>query len=137
MNTQNILDQNFELSKLVNLVFSQNALQKKRITKYFNQKADVEFWLFAESLSKTLNKGLIANSDQRKKAALAYNKMCNDFLIEQIKFKRTGKYSCLDAAIANTNVYDDPEVMRYYMVGLLLSYIFWKNHYELFRFFQR
>jgi 2-polyprenyl-3-methyl-5-hydroxy-6-metoxy-1,4-benzoquinol methylase len=135
MNIQDKIDSNLELSKLVNMVFAQNALQKKRITKYFSDKADSEFWFFAESLSKTLNNGLIASSEQRKKAAMAYNKMCNDFLMEQIKFKRTGKYSCVDAAIANTNVYDDPEVMRYYMVGLLLSYIFWKNHYELFRFF--
>lgn len=136
MNTQNTLEGSPELSKLVHLIFSQNPLQKKRISKYFSEHADPAFWQFAESLSHTLNHGLLADTDQRQKAALAYNKMCKDFLSEQIKFKRTGEYSCFDAAVASEHVYDDPEVMRYYMVGLLLSYIFWPNHYELFKFFK-
>lgn len=136
MNTLDILNGNSELSKLANLIFAQNPLQKKRITKYFDNKADPEFWKFAEELSSTLNNSLLSNDDQRQKAAFAYNKMCKDFLSEQIKFKRTGKYSCTDATIATEQVYDDPEVMRYYMVGLLVSYIFWPNHYELFRFFK-
>ncbi|MFZ4712618.1 MAG: class I SAM-dependent methyltransferase [Bacteriovoracaceae bacterium] len=136
MSTNNIANETTELSKLINLICSQNALQKKRISKYINEKADTQFWSFAESLSSTLNNGLISDDQQRQKAALAYNKMCKDFLSEQIKFKRTGKYSCMDAVVASEHVYDDPEVMRYYMVGLLLSYIFWPNHYQLFRFFQ-
>ena len=57
--------------------------------------------------------------------------------MQRIIFKRTGEYSCLDASDANENVYSDPEVMRYYMVGLLLSYMFWPNHYELFDFYRK
>ena len=136
MNASLILNGSSELSKLVHLIFSQNPLQKKRITKYFDTKADKQFWSFAEDLSRILNTKLLATDHQRQKAALAYNKMCRDFLSEQIKFKRSGEYSCTDASVAQDQVYNDPEVMRYYMVGLLLSYIFWPNHYELLRFFK-
>lgn len=125
-----------ELSRLVELIFSRNPLQKKRISKYFENHADAEFWAFAESLSSTLNHGFLSSDEQREKATSSYIQMCKNFLWEQIKFKKTGKYSCHDASVANIEVYSDPEVMRYYMVGLLLSYIFWPNHYELFKFFK-
>ena len=57
-----------------------------------------------------------------------------DFLKEQIRFKKTGVYCIDDASIANEEVYSDPKVMRYYMVGLLISYMFWPNHYALYQF---
>lgn len=129
------LKNNQELSKLIDLIFSKNPLQKKRISKYFADKADDTFWSFCEELSRTLNNGLLSTDTDKQKAADAYIKMCKDFLSEQIKFKRSGEYSCLDASVANEEVYADPEVMRYYMVGLLISYMFWPNHYELFKFF--
>ena len=130
------LKNNQELGKLIDLIFSENPLQKKRISKYFNEKADDAFWQFCEDLSKTLNNSLLASDLDKEKAANSYIKMCKDFLSEQIKFKRTGEYSCLDASVANEEVYGDPEVMRYYMVGLLISYMFWPNHYELFKFYK-
>lgn len=135
--THSEMRDNQELNKLIDLIFSKNPLQKKRITKYFSEKADATFWDFCEDLSKTLNNGLLATDVDKQKAADAYIKMCKDFLSEQIKFKREGKYSCLDASVANTEVYGAPEVMRYYMVGLLISYMFWPNHYELFKFFEK
>ena len=59
-----------------------------------------------------------------------------DFLKEQIRFRKTGVYRINDASIANTEVYSEPLVMRYYMVGLLISYLFWPNHYKLYQFFK-
>ena len=69
-----------------------------------------------------------------EEAARSYNRMCMDFLKEQIRFKKTGTYLINDAAIANEEVYSKPDVMRYYMIGLLLSYMFWPNHYTMLRF---
>ncbi len=125
-----------ELAKIVEHIFLNSPLQKKRISKYFGIQKSAEFWQFSEDLSKILNAHFMPDSPSKEKASDAYKKMCNDFLSEQIKFKRTGKYSCSDSAVANTAVYADPEVMRNYMVGLLLSYIFWPNHYELYNFFK-
>lgn len=68
-------------------------------------------------------------------SAKAYNRMTMDFK-EQIRFKRTGTYLLNDARVARESVYDNPVVMRYYMVGLCLSYLLWPNHYKMLRFFR-
>ncbi len=125
-----------ELSRIVELIAGGNPLQKKRIEGFLETR-DLEYWSFAEGLSRILNHGFLTDEAARDEAARAYNKMCMDFLSEQIRFKKTGKYRIDDAAKAVAEVYDDLEVMRYYMVGLLVSYMFWPNHYALFRFFDK
>jgi len=124
-----------ELQKIIELISQQNPLQKKRINAFLNRQTG-EYWEFAENLSSILNQKFLVNDAFRKEAAGSYNKMCMDFLKEHIKFRKTGSYSVTNADVANEKVYSDISVMRYYMVGLLLSYMFWPNHYELFRFFR-
>jgi 2-polyprenyl-3-methyl-5-hydroxy-6-metoxy-1,4-benzoquinol methylase len=126
---------NPELQKIINLISQQNPLQKKRIRNFLRSQ-NREYWDFAENLSGILNYSFLVDDDKRKQAASAYNKMCMDFLREQIRFRKTGVYLINDASVAADQVYDDIVVMRYYMVGLLISYLFWPNHYELFRFFK-
>lgn len=124
---------NFE--KLTAIIFSKNALQKKRIQKVINQQ-DERYLTFCESLSKKLLSSLLATDADRQFACDSYLKMCRDFLHAQVRFKQTGKYPVAKASEAKEAVYDNPEVMRYYMLGLLLSYMYWPNHYKLFEFFQ-
>lgn len=126
---------NTELVKIINLISQQNPLQKKRINKFLKAQNE-EYWEFAENLSSILNHSFLTDDKSRREAAAAYNKMCMDFLKEQIRFRKTGVYRISDASFAVEQVYDDMNVMRYYMVGLLISYLFWPNHYELFRFFK-
>jgi len=123
-----------ELLKLVELISENNTLQKKKIRLFLNRQSPYYF-TFAENLSKIINQRYLQNKDERVEAAKSYNKMCNDFLSAQIQFRKSGKYPINDALIAQNNVYNDEKIMKYYMVGLLLSYMFWPNHYELFRFF--
>lgn len=123
-----------ELARIVDLIASENPLQKKRIEAFLATR-DAEYWEFAEGLSRTLNHSFLTTDAARQEAARAYNQMCRDFLAEQIRFKKTGKYRVADAAEARAHVYDDLTVMRYYMLGLLVSYMFWPNHYALFDFF--
>lgn len=131
---QNVkLENSPEFNSIVDLVISQNPLQKKRIEGFIKNQ-DQTYWDFCEYLSKTLNEGFFLTKENRVEAANAYNKMCMDFLREQIKFKKTGKYSLDDSKVAEANVYNDMNVMRYYMLGLLLSYMLWPNHYQLYRF---
>lgn len=122
-----------DLSRIIEIIGRQNPLQRKRIEAFLSKQGD-EYWVFAESLSRTLNERLLRSQESAEEAARSYNRMCMDFLKEQIRFKRTGKYLIDDAAVARDQVYDRPEVMRYYMVGLLLSYMFWPNHYAMLRF---
>lgn len=121
------------LARIVEIIGRQNPLQRKRIDAFLAVR-DAEYWAFAESLSRTLNERLLQSQESAEEAARAYNRMCMDFLKEQIRFKKTGKYLIDDAAVAHAEVYSKPEVMRYYMIGLLLSYMFWPNHYAMLRF---
>jgi len=119
---------------IVELITSQNPLQKKSIEAFCANQDDT-FWKFSEDLSRTLNEGFLTSLEARTEAAKSYNKMCMDFLREQIKFRKTRKYTISDSMIAEQTVYNDLVVMRYYMIGLLISYMLWPNHYKLFRFF--
>ncbi len=124
-----------ELQKIIDLIAQGNPLQKKRIAKFLEMQK-FEYWSFAEELSGILNHSFLIDNESRGQAAQAYNKMCMDFLKEQIRFRKSGVYRIDDANVAVQQVYNDPEVMRYYMVGLLISYLFWPNHYALFKFFK-
>lgn len=121
------------VSRIIDIIGRQNPLQRKRIEAFLSGQGD-EYWRFAESLSRTLNERLLRSQESAEEAARSYNRMCMDFLKEQIRFKKTGKYLIADAAVAQDEVYGRPDVMRYYMVGLLLSYMFWPNHYAMVRF---
>lgn len=123
------------LSKIIGLVSKTNPLQKKKILA-FVEKQDDEYFAFAENLSKIILNDFLKDDAERIEAARSYNKMCMDFLKEQIRFRKTGVYRIDDASIANDEVYSEPLVMRYYMVGLLISYLFWPNHYRLYQFFK-
>lgn len=123
------------LSKIIGLVSKTNPLQKKKILA-FVEKQDEEYFAFAENLSKIILTDFLKDDSERIEAARSYNKMCMDFLKEQIRFRKTGVYRIDDASVANEEVYSEPLVMRYYMVGLLISYLFWPNHYKLYQFFK-
>lgn len=121
------------VARIVDIIGRQNPLQRKRIDAFLSRQDD-DYWDLAESLSRTLNERLLRTEESAEEAARSYNHMCMDFLTEQIRFKKTGKYLLDDAAVAHAEVYGRPDVMRYYMVGLLLSYMFWPNHYAMLRF---
>jgi 2-polyprenyl-3-methyl-5-hydroxy-6-metoxy-1,4-benzoquinol methylase len=65
----------------------------------------------------------------------SYLNMCKSILIEQIKFKRTGRYSYDSFEETNEKVYSDKEFMKQYMIGVAVSQALWRNHYEMFKFF--
>jgi 2-polyprenyl-3-methyl-5-hydroxy-6-metoxy-1,4-benzoquinol methylase len=123
-----------EFAKIFDLVTSQNPLQRKRIEAFLRKQTE-EYLIFAEELSRTLNHSLLQNEKARIEAARSYNRMCMDILREQIRFRKTGIYLISKAEEANQKIYSQPEVMQYYIVGLLLSYLFWPNHYQMWRFF--
>lgn len=124
-----------EFMRMVELVSKQNPLQRKRISQFINQQ-DKPFWDYAESLCKTLGRSFLKSEQGREAVASAFNRMTMDFLKEQIRFKKTGVYLLNDAKVARENVYDRPEVMQYYMLGLLLSYLLWPNHFKMLDFYR-
>jgi 2-polyprenyl-3-methyl-5-hydroxy-6-metoxy-1,4-benzoquinol methylase len=124
-----------ELMKIVDLISAENPLQRKRINAFISRQ-DEAYWTFAEELSRTLDSSFLQNDQMRVEAAQSYNRMCMDILREQIRFRKTGVYLLDDAHVAHETVYSQKDVMRYYIVGLLLSYLFWPNHFQMFCFFK-
>jgi 2-polyprenyl-3-methyl-5-hydroxy-6-metoxy-1,4-benzoquinol methylase len=124
-----------ELMRIIRVISAENPLQRKRINAFISRQ-DVDYWTFAEELSRTLNSSFLRDDQMRVEAGRSYNQMCMDILREQIRFRKTGTYLLDDAHLANETVYSQKSVMRYYMVGLLLSYLFWPNHFQMFSFFK-
>jgi ubiquinone/menaquinone biosynthesis C-methylase UbiE len=123
------------LMKIVDLISAQNPLQGKRIGALLDSQ-DERYYSYAENLCETLGRTFLTREEDWVAAARSYNRMCMDILREQIRFRKTGDYLIEDAAQAHDEVYSQPEIMNYYMVGLLLSYLFWRNHYGILCFFQ-
>jgi len=64
-----------------------------------------------------------------------YLRMIADITYEYLRFLETGHYSCASFQEAQKNVYDNAEVMEYYMNALILSQFLWGHHYEMLSFF--
>jgi 2-polyprenyl-3-methyl-5-hydroxy-6-metoxy-1,4-benzoquinol methylase len=125
-----------EFYKVIEAVSNLNPLQKKRIA-FFLENQNNNYWMESERICKSLKNSFFKNDQNFYDSVKAYNRMTTDFLKEQIRFKKTGKYLLDNAANAKNDVYDNPEVMRYYMIGLCLSYLLWPNHFRMYKFFQK
>jgi 2-polyprenyl-3-methyl-5-hydroxy-6-metoxy-1,4-benzoquinol methylase len=64
-----------------------------------------------------------------------YLQMIADMNSETVEFLRSGKYTSSTFQEVNERVYASPEIMEYYMHGLILSQFLWKHHYGMFEFF--
>jgi len=64
-----------------------------------------------------------------------YLQMLADITCETLEFMRTGKYSSSTFVEVNSRVYADPQIMEYYMHGLLMSQFLFRHHYQMFNFF--
>lgn len=64
-----------------------------------------------------------------------YLQMLADVAAETIDFMRTGRYSSSTFTEVNARVYAHPQVMEYYMHGLMLSQFLWKHHYRMLTWF--
>jgi len=124
-----------ELMKMIDLISAQNPLQRKRINAFISRQ-NATYWTFAEELSRRLNISFLQNDQMRAEAAQSYNRMCMGILREQIRFRKTGVYLLDDAHVVHETVYSQKGVMRSHIVGLLLSYLFWPNHFQMFCFFK-
>jgi 2-polyprenyl-3-methyl-5-hydroxy-6-metoxy-1,4-benzoquinol methylase len=64
-----------------------------------------------------------------------YFKMIADVRSETKHFVRTGEYTSKSFDEVNRRVYNNPDVMEYYMNGLLLSQFLWAHHYAILNYF--
>ncbi len=67
--------------------------------------------------------------------ASAYRWMCEEFLVEELYFRRNGKYRLSSFEDAYRAVYSRPDYMRKYLQGILISQVLWKNQTKAFHFY--
>lgn len=122
------------MAHLLDLTFT-NPLQRKRIERFLAQQDDT-YWEFAESLLDRLAGTFLKNHEDWVAAARCYNDLCMEYVRQQIVFRKSGVYPRAAQDEALREVYSQPHIMRSYMVGLLLTYLFWPNQYRMFQLFK-
>ncbi|MGC8858360.1 MAG: class I SAM-dependent methyltransferase [Ignavibacteria bacterium] len=98
---------------------------------------DAEFRIQAEKFFGQYLNYLNKNGKDLNYAVDCYLKMLADIAYEHIKFIEKGKYSSSSFEEVHQRVYNNPEVMEYYMHGLLLSQFLWEQHYQILKFFTK
>lgn len=94
--------------------------------------ADEEYLDFAEHLLGTLRRK--SGSDEAFRQSLqAFIRYSHEYLLLQIKLKRTGHYLYSSFAEVDEKVYQDPSMEEYYLDGQMLSHVLWPNHFRLHR----
>ena len=119
---------------IVEQIQIKDPLHSKRIQKnlkkndqdYYNRAND--FFSKYEYLLKNENKSFDYAID-------CYLQMLADINFESIRFLETGEYTSKSFNEVNQRVYNNPEIMEYYMHGLLMSQFLWKQHYDILRWF--
>jgi len=121
-------------SQFVSIIYKKAPLQRKAVQSFLENQDSV-FWQRAEHFAEKIISLLEKQNLSIEYVVDSYLNMCWDMLIEQIKFRKTGRYSFQTAAQAEAHVYSSEKEMASYMYGLALSYFLWPNHYSMYDFF--
>jgi len=116
-------------------IYERSPRQHKKIGPFLSQcpEAMRELDSFIEQWSGYL---LTAGSDWDE-VADAYVFMVNQMVHSRVQFARTGRYPSTSRVKAIEDVYENPEVMPKYLLGLALSQFLWLHHFECYQFFRR
>ncbi len=101
------------------------------------KKFDQEYFDRADDFLLKYEKLLSNDSKTFDYAIDCYLQMLADVNFESMHFLETGEYTSKSFDEVNKRVYDNPEVMEYYMHGLLMSQFLWKQHYDILLWFNK
>jgi SAM-dependent methyltransferase len=132
--TQQALRPDAVFMRIVDAIQARNPLQRKMIASVL-ARPDAVFWQRVASFSEHFEKLLDKHGIAVEKVADCYNKLCKDMLLEQIKFRKTGRYSSSSFAEVAQRVYHSEKEMEAMVYGLAMSQFLWRNHYGLFDYF--
>ncbi len=122
------------LEYITERICERNALHGKKLVSNL-QKFDKDYFKRAELFFGKYESLLHKNSKTMDYAIDCYLQMLADVQYESVQFIQTGAYSSQSFAEVNQRVYGNPEIMEYYMHGLLLSQFLWTHHYNILLFF--
>jgi SAM-dependent methyltransferase len=120
-------------NKLLGMIYQKAPLQKKKLERYLGEQTS-SFFREAEDFTVQYARYLDSQNIPFEYAVNAYLKMCSDMLRCQVSFMRLGKYPVKVSRETFDNVYNNPQEMKSYMIGLAISQFLWTSHYKIFSF---
>lgn len=125
---------NKTIEQIVNRISEKNPLHSKKIKKTVKN-LDSDYFKRAGDFLDKYNELLKKEGKDMDYAVDCYLQMIADVHFESVHFLESGEYTSKSFDEVNKRVYDNPEVMTYYMHGLLLSQFLWKHHYDILLYF--
>ncbi len=122
------------LTSIIDNIETKDARHAKKLNQRLSD-LEPEFYQRAEDFFQTYKHVLEKDGKTLEDGIDNYLRMINDYVFQQIRFMQTGEYTCKSFQEAYEQVYSKPEVMEYYMSGLIMSQFLWKHHYDIFTFF--
>jgi 2-polyprenyl-3-methyl-5-hydroxy-6-metoxy-1,4-benzoquinol methylase len=91
---------------------------------------------FEDRMEDLAELALVSMGDEINEYVLDYRWMCEEFIKEEIYFRRRKEYRLKTFDEAYREVYSRPEVMGRYVRGILISQLIWEPHARAFDFFR-
>lgn len=120
------------LSKLVTRLIELAPEQEKFFRKRFDDLSEAELSAMDE-LGAHIEKLAAGRIDE---FLTDYIWLCEEQLKEELYFRRNNAYRLKTFAEAYDEVYSDQEYMTRYMNGLLMTQLWWKNHFDVIEFYR-
>ena len=98
--------------------------------------ADKDYFEFCEEIAKLAIHVSSKWKENINFISMSYDELCKDTFKEQLYFKKYGEYSAIEKKRTTLEIYSSNTKMRSYMIALLVSQIFWLNHYKIIRWFE-
>jgi SAM-dependent methyltransferase len=117
-------------SQLVDRIVRRNRLSSPFFAKTLEEMPPADRAQLEDYLAACAARGL-----SLERLADAYDLVTKDTLREQIHFRRTGRYRYARYDDVAQAVYQNPNYMQRYMLGLALTAFFWPNHAVIRRYF--
>ena len=124
-----------KLQYIIDYISERNLRHGKKLKKQLRGLSD-EYYVTAEAFFSNYIQYIEKDGKSLEYGIDSYLKMLTDMFNEYLIFARTGEYSCKSFEDAYKKVYNNPDVMEYYMQGLLMSQYLWKHHHAMLKFFQ-
>lgn len=116
---------------LLKTIYEQNELQKKFLDNSLSELSNIE-----KNELEQLISFFIHMDNSVEDQSNAYLTFINDVLIETKYFVENGHYRYNKLSQVANKVYNNPEYMNKYMIGLTLSNFLWPNHRNLIAWFE-
>jgi 2-polyprenyl-3-methyl-5-hydroxy-6-metoxy-1,4-benzoquinol methylase len=122
------------LTYVVDQIKTLNPLHGKKLSKNLKKQDETYYQQADKFLLRYGN--LLADAGKDMDYSIGcYLQMIADVNYESVQFMQTGEYTSKSFEEVNQRVYNDPNVMEYYMHGLLLSQFLWTHHYDITKYF--